>query len=319
MAQHGPSGVAKPAFHDERMGFRPVLLALFLCVLWGGLGPALKISLEGIPPLAAAGWRFLLGLMCILGWCLLHRIEWWPPAGHQGTLLVYGLIFALQISVFNLGTHLISSNHSVVLLNTYPLFSALLAHFLIPNDRLNRKKMAGLLVAFLGVGLIFMGSPSRVIIGDWLVLASGFLLGVILVYSKFLVERLTPFQVPLWQMIYGVPIFFLLSFFWEQTQSYRLTVPVLAGLLYQGIVVSGFCFVVLVQLLQRHAVSRVTVFQFSTPVFGVVFSWLTLGEFPSGNLAFGVVLVGGGIYLISTVPVEAIYLRSEKPDALKDG
>lgn len=42
------------SFSDEKMAAQPALLTLFLCALWGGVGPTLKLALEGVPPLGVA-------------------------------------------------------------------------------------------------------------------------------------------------------------------------------------------------------------------------------------------------------------------------
>lgn len=285
------------------MELRPVLLTLFLCALWGGLGPSIKLSLQGMPPVALAGWRFLTGLLCLLVWCRVNRLTWWLPKKHHKALVGFALIFVTQICLLNLGTSLTSSNHSVVFLSTNPVFVALIAHFLIPNDRLHSWKVGGLLLAFVGICVIFLdgghvpaGNP---LIGDLLVLSSGFLLGVIQVYSKYLVRDLNAYQVIVWELVYGVPLYFALSFLFERNAVYHLTPAVIGGVLYQGIVIAAFSFVTWTRLLQHYAASKMSAFQFTTPVFGVILSWLILGDSVSSRFAIGVGLVAAGIYLVS--------------------
>jgi len=59
---------------QEAIGLRAASFALFLCLFWGGLTPGLKIALEGVPPIAVAGWRFLLGLIVIWLWAVAKRV-----------------------------------------------------------------------------------------------------------------------------------------------------------------------------------------------------------------------------------------------------
>src|SRR5262245_17461343 len=132
------------------MGRRAAAFALLLCLLWGGLAPALKLSLRSMTPFAIAGWRFLIALACIFLWCRLNQIEWRIPRRMHASLMAFAVLFAVQIGLLNLGAQWTSSNHTVVLLNTNPVFVALLAHFSIPNDRLNRQKLGGLIGAFAG-------------------------------------------------------------------------------------------------------------------------------------------------------------------------
>ena len=289
-------------FPAEKLGLRTVLFAIFLCAIWGGLSPALKISLEGVPPFGAAAFRFLIGLVSLLIWGSFKRIRWWRPAVTHKHLLAFGALFVFQISVFNLGTELTSSSHSIVFLSTNPVFVALVAHFLIPNDRLNLRKGCGLLLAFFGTWVIFAEGAEfhgNTLLGDSLVLLAGFLLGSVMVFSKFLIRHLTAFQVAVWQMIYGVPAFFLLSFWMEQERSYDVTASVAVALFYQGTIVAAFCFVAWTGLLRRHSVSQVSAFNFTTPLLGVLLSWVLLAEPVSSGFVLGVLLIALGIYLVT--------------------
>ena len=57
-----------------------------------------------------------------------------------------------------------------------------------------------------------------------------------------------PGKVLLWQSAPSVPIFFVLSALFE-TQAIQLDIIVLSAVLYQGLVVAGFCFILLTSLL----------------------------------------------------------------------
>ena len=297
-------------FRDEQMSARYVFFTLLLCAFWGGIIPAIKVSLSGLPPLATGVSRFFLGLLFLLVWCFLKRIPWRLTPGYHGALLLLGLIFVIQISALNLGTRITSSSHAAVFVNTSPLFIAFLAHFLIPNDRLNRKKMSGLSVAFLGVCFIFLDTPPTFIAGDWMVLGAGFLLSITQIFSKFLVRTLSPFQILIWQMIYGVPILLFLSALWEKDSTFHLTPWVLLSLLYQSLGVT--LFLIWLHLLRRFSASRLSVFQFSVPLFGVLLSWMILGESVSLSFGLGAALVAAGICLVSTAP-QSISKLKPKP------
>ena len=90
------------------------------------------------------------------------RHEWRP-------LLVLGLIFTAQIGLMNVGTGLTSAAHGSVVLNLYAVHTVVLAHFLIPGDRLTARRLAGALVAYGGIVLLFAGdraSAGASLVGD---------------------------------------------------------------------------------------------------------------------------------------------------------
>src|SRR5207249_4364102 len=80
-------------------------------------------------------------------------------------LVFLGLLFTLQIGSMNVGTSLTSAAHSAILLNLYAVHTVVLAHFLIPGDRLTLRKLTGVLVAYAGIVLLFVhqiggGAPT---------------------------------------------------------------------------------------------------------------------------------------------------------------
>jgi drug/metabolite transporter (DMT)-like permease len=285
----------------SQFGLKPSLIILLLCLFWGGVAPSVKIALDGIGPYSIAAWRFLTGFVVICLWSLITGNPIEQPKRQRLALFVFALIFVMQIVTVNAGIKLTLSSYAVVLLNTSPLFVALLAHWWIPGEKLNVRKVIGLSLAFAGVFIIFMPSIPRpeLLLGNILCFAAGFLLSIIHIYSKLLVRTIKPSQMVFWEFAYGVPLFFLLSFVFEK-EPYNITAPVVGSILYQGVIVAGFCFVTWVHFLQIFPASKMVSFQFSIPVFGVVLSWLILGEPLSKHLLFGVFLVAVGIFLVTS-------------------
>ncbi|HKB26212.1 MAG TPA: DMT family transporter [Methylomirabilota bacterium] len=128
-------------------------LALLVSILWGANPVAIKIGLADAPPLRLAWMRFLVGGVVVALWAWAGgrlaglRIERgeWPELGFLG------LLFTAQIGLMNVGTSLTSASHSAILLNLYAVHTVVLAHFLIPGDRLRAKKVVGILVAYSGI------------------------------------------------------------------------------------------------------------------------------------------------------------------------
>ena len=72
-------------------------------------------------------------------------------------------------------------------------------------------------------------------------------------------------------------------------------------MLYQGIVVAGLCFIILVFLLQHHSPGRLGGFGFATPVVGVLLSAALLDEAISPYLLASMGLVAVGIVVANWV------------------
>jgi drug/metabolite transporter (DMT)-like permease len=294
------SGPPKQTDRSEHLPARIMGMALFLAMLWGGLAPTIKISLSGVPPLGVAWMRFGIGMVVIALWSgLVERVRLRPTRAEMPHLLAIGVLFTFQIATLNVGTRSTSAGHSSTLLSAYPLFVALLAHWLVPGDRLSPIKVMGMVAAFVGVAFVFAerGGSGGDLRGDACVLVSAILLAGIVVYTKRLTAWISPYRVLLGQMVVGVPSFLAGSLLWEGQAAYRFSWSVTLAILYQGLVVAAFCFVVWVHLIQRYSPSRVTAFSFSTPLFGVLLSALLLDEPVTPGLGIGVACVAVGIYL----------------------
>ena len=75
-------------------------------------------------------------------------------------LISLGVIFSVQIATMNVGIGLTGAAHGAVLLNSYAVHAVVLAHFLIPGDRLTPPKVGGVLVAYVGIVLLFVRDLS---------------------------------------------------------------------------------------------------------------------------------------------------------------
>jgi drug/metabolite transporter (DMT)-like permease len=278
-------------------------MVLLLAALWGGNVVAIKIGLRGIPPLAAAGLRFGIALPLIALWARVRNVSLKPRAGEMPSLLILGLVFTAQITVLNWGTRLTLAGRATVILHTYPVIVAFLAHFMIPGDRLNWTRLVGVILAFAGIVAVFweklaIGTGGTVP-GDLLCLGSGFLLGLMNVLLKRYVQTIEESRLLVWQMIIGVPLFFALHALFDRGSSFNFTPDVIAALIYQGVIVGVFCFLTWLSILKRHSPSRLTVLFFTAPLWGLLASYLLLGEGISIGLAIGGGMVALGIFLVN--------------------
>ena len=231
---------------EDSIPVRTTLFVLLLALLWGGNVVAIKIGLRGIPPLAAAGIRFGIALPLIALWARIRNVSLKPRSGEVIPFLVVGLIFTIQIAILNTGTQLTLAGRATVILHTYPVFVAFLAHFIIPGDRMSWYRLIGVICAFAGIVAVFweklwIGTGGS-IIGDSLCLGSGFLLGLLTVLIKRYVQTIEAPRLLVWQMIIGVPLFFLLHVVLERGSSFQFSPDVITALLYQAVVVGVFCF-----------------------------------------------------------------------------
>jgi drug/metabolite transporter (DMT)-like permease len=288
------------AIRNDAIGLRAGALALLMAMLWGGNSVAIKIGLAGMPPAAMAALRFVLGALTVWVGALFVGVSLAVPRAVWKGLAGLGLLFTVQIWLLNAGTGYTTASRSGVLINVYPFFLALFSHFFVPGDRISFAKAIGLVFSFSGVALLFAESIS---LADthYLLALSGMLLGLRQVVLKRLVQGLHPFQVLFWQASLSLPLFALWSLCLEADAVYMWNAEVVLAVFYQGIVVAGLCFVLLVFLIRHHSPSRLGVFSFLTPVVGVLLSAWLLDEELSPVLLASLALVVLGIVVTNRV------------------
>ena len=281
-----------------------VLASIAIHALWGGNPVAVKLGLTVFPPMWSAFVRFFIATICVVMWARYQGISVWPRKGHFATLLIVGTAFTVQITVMNIGFSLTSGTVASILQSTNPLFVALFAHFMVSGDRMNLRKSIGLVLAFMGVGLVLLKITDLENIGvigfgGFIVLASSMLLGLRLVLMVKPLRALDEVPVVFWMMVIGLVPFAVGGLLFETVHWENLGWIPVTGLLYQGIVIAGLGFMVFSYLMKRYSPSIVASFNFVSPLSGVLLSMLLLGDELTASIVFGVVFVGMGLYLIA--------------------
>ena len=246
--------------------------------------------------LVFAGWRFALaGILVLLVTRLKgHRIV--PKRDEIKPILAISLFQSmLQYVCYYIGLSGTTGTKGSVLSGTQTFFALLLAHCLLPNDKLNRRKTLGCICGFAGVLALGLGGLNGFnLTGDGLVLLSAVSAGAGALVSRIYTPGRDPMLLTGWQLLIGGC--FLLGV--GTMGGGALGRVTLGGVLLLGymIVLSAAAFTIWTALLGKFPVGKVSLFGFLIPVFGTLFSALVLGEniFTARNLA-ALVLVSGGI------------------------
>ena len=252
--------------------------------------------------MALAFLRFVIGLVIIGGWALYRGVSLRLRRGELPRLLLLTTIFILQIICLNTGTLFTTASRSTIFINVYPFFTAVFAHLWIPGERLSVPKTLGIVVAFSGVFVTVapkLGGGEATVLGDIIVLVSGCFLGLRVVVTKLLIQSIHPYRLLAWLLTLSLPCYVSMNLLFERGLPMQLTFSSGAALLYQGGVIAGFCFLAWTAVLERYSASKLVVLFFATPLSGVVFSYVFLGDELTLSLLGGAVLVAAGIYLVN--------------------
>jgi drug/metabolite transporter (DMT)-like permease len=221
---------------------------------------------------------------------------------------VVGFLFGSEFALIYAGLEYTLASRTYILVYTAPFFVALGAHFFLSGDRLNRWKLIGLTIAFLGASLLFVNnrgaSPGGMLVGDLMALAAGALWAATTIYIKrYLVGRATPMQTLFYQVFFSVPLLFGASFLTEGPFVTGFSALTAVSLFYQCIIVASVSFIFWFEMVHRYPISLLHAFTFFVPVFGVTISGvLILGELITVRLITALAMVGLGMLLVNYRP-----------------
>ena len=278
---------------------------LGLCLIWGVQQVVIKIAAPDIAPVMQAASRSGIAALLVAG--LICWKGGWDqvPATWRAGLLA-GSLFGLEFFFIAQGLALTSAAHMSVFLYTAPIFTALGVNWLLPSERLRPLQWLGILLAFVGIAFSFAGGVSfadmdrNMLLGDACGILAGMAWGATTVVVRG--SRLAEAPVTLtlfYQLMVGFIGLLLIAALSGQISHVNLTAVAVASVLFQGLVVSFFSYLVWFWLLKRYMASNLAVFSFMTPMFGVTFGVLVLKEPLSVNFIAGAVLVLLGITFVS--------------------
>jgi drug/metabolite transporter (DMT)-like permease len=277
-----------------------------LCIIWGLQQVILKMAAPDISAVMQIALRS--GLSALMVYPMIKLAEGVSLWGREYLApgILVGILFASEFFLVAEALRFTSASHTVVLLYTAPIFVALGLHWKLPSERLSLLQWSGIALAFLGISIAFLFHPAgsaaastTALWGDALALLAG-----ILWAATTIAVRLTKLaEAPATQtLFYQLFIAFLLLFplaFAMGQASIQWTPFTIGSLLFHTIIVSFASYLIWFWLLKEYLASRLGVFSFLTPLFGVLFGVVLLNEKIELNFVVGTVLVMLGIMVVS--------------------
>jgi drug/metabolite transporter (DMT)-like permease len=281
-------------------------LMVLLCALWGVPQVLIKLAAADVAPIMQVALRSGISSVLVLAWVRWTRqpVGLLEPGRWAG--LAAGSLFAAEFLFVAEGLRHTAASHMAIFLYTSPVFTALGLHLALRAERLSRLQWAGILTAFAGIavafggGLLETGPTGETLLGDLLGVAAGAAWGATtVVVRRSALSEAPPAQTLLYQLLVGFVLLLLAAALSGQAGRVASTALAWTSLLFQGVVISFASYLAWFWLLRRYLASRISVFSFMTPLFGVSFGVLLLGEPLTPSFVGGALLVLAGITVVS--------------------
>ena len=299
-----------------------LVVCLASCLLWGSAFPCIKIgyrlfaidSADVASIIAFAGMRFLVaGIMVVCFMSLARRRPMVPRRGEWAAVWELSLFQTiLQYVLFYLGLSHATGVASSIIEGSNSFVCVLLSCLAFRSERLSWRKVAGCAIGFLGVALVAVGDElgagmSFTLLGEGLVLASTVSSAISSNLIKGFSKEHDAALLSGWQFVVGGASMLAVGlacggrFVPASSQQAGAAWALLAYLA----LISAVAYTLWSIALTENPVSRVTVFGFMNPVFGVILSAVLLNETDAMDPALAVlalVLVSIGIVVVNREP-----------------
>lgn len=282
-------------------------LMIVLCMVWGLQQVILKMAASDISPLMQIALRSGLAALLLLPLVLLdQKSQLMNPKNVKAGALV-AVLFSLEFFLLAQALQLTSASHAVVLLYTAPIFVALGLHWKLPSERLTLLQWTGIGIAFIGIVVTFIRPQQigvntfqqQMLWGDLYALAAAIAWAATTVTVRLSSLAQAAVTQTLFYQLAGSFILLLgLAFFMGQAVV-QWTPLVIGSLAFHTLIVSFASFLAWFWLLRNYLASRLGVFSFLTPLFGIIFGVWLLDENIEANFIFGTTLVLLGILVVS--------------------
>ncbi|HCS51989.1 MAG TPA: hypothetical protein DIW81_10410 [Planctomycetaceae bacterium] len=274
-----------------------LLLALLCAVIWSGQGIAVKLAVLELPPYLIVSLRHLIAIPFLFGWMLWTGSSFRLDPGKFCYVLMNALFVCISMVLFVFGTEGTTSSRSMILVNSFPLFSAIFCSLLLVDSRISIKQSISLLIAFMGVVLILYSPEESTLAGEILVLFSAAAIGLKVALVRYLLLKLESAPLVFWTTVLTSLICGILSFLFEHAEI-KWNNAALLAVCYQGIMVSALGSLLWTSLLSRHNPHDLTPFQLLAPALGILAGVVFLSEPLTLRMILGSLCVLAGLGLV---------------------
>ncbi|MGB7297545.1 MAG: DMT family transporter [Candidatus Aminicenantales bacterium] len=269
---------------SSRLGVTDFLMLLAV-VLWAANFSVIKIALREFTPLSFNGPRLTIASLLLLlflwrkeGRLSLPKTDLWKVA-------VLGIVGNTFYQFFFIhGIHRTTASKTSLVMTITPVFIALLSALFI-RERIHWVGWLGILMAFSGIYFVIFGRPgavsfsSRNLQGDLLILFGNLFWAVYTVFSKPLLERMSPLKLTTLSLAIGTLFYLPLTVRETAALSWRsLSLSGWAALLFSAVFAIAVSYVIWYSSVKRVGNTKTGIYGNITPVFTVLFAYLFLGE-----------------------------------------
>jgi len=285
---------------------------ILLGLIWGSSFLWIRIAVQDTGPFTLVALRLLFGLAGLAAISLVRRQHFPRDRKIILSLAAMGMInIALPFTLISWGEISVESGLASILNGTVPLFSIIIAHFWLHDERITVPRIVGLVVGFAGVVILVgrnldFSSVSAGFFGQLAIIGAAISYAVSASYSRKylrgqppLIQSTATILVADAVMWLSLPAVGTLAPSLDAPNQFP-TLPITwFAIVWLGLLGSCVAFLLFYYLLNSWGATRTTLVTYVFPVVGLVLGIVFLGETMDWRLGVGSALILSGIVVVN--------------------
>jgi len=297
------------------------IVFILLGAIWSSSFLWIKIGIQELSPTMLVAFRMLFGALTAVAIAVQRKVAWPRDGRTWAAFAILGpTSLAVPIFLISWGERSIDSAVASILNATVPLFTLVIAHFSLGDDRMTLPKVVGLLTGFAGVAVLLSeglaGASRASLTGQAAVILAAVFYAGSAVYARKATQHvggwirgagpLITASVAMWLVVPAV--------------EHPIRMPLLpitwVAILWLGVFGSGLAMIMFYYLIHEIGPTRSSMVTYLFPLGGVALGVAFLGEHLSWQLVAGAVLIISGLLVVNRKPAPAVPAAPRRAPAL---
>lgn len=285
-----------------RPGLGAYVLLVALALVWGGSFLFIKIGVATIPPVTLTALRLITATAVLIIAALIAgqslprgRAVW----GSIALVALFGNV--LPFSLIGWGEEVIDSGLAAILMAGMPLFTLVCAHFVTDDEKMNGRKLIGVLCGLAGL-IVLIGPEKLSQLGEdavrQLAVAAASVCYAINALFIRRIKGVRAYALAASVMIASIPMVVPLAFVMEQPLQLTPSGASLMAAVVLGLFQTALATLMMLALIQRQGATFFSQINFIVPLVGVVYGVVFLAEIPKPSAIVALALILIGIYIV---------------------
>lgn len=287
-----------------------------VCFFWGTTYLAIRIGVEVLPPALFAGIRFIVA-GSIFTTVLRMRGYALPARGELADIAIVGIaLLTVANGMVVWAEQWVPSGLAALIVATLPFWIVGIEAVLPRGDRLNPRKVIGIVIGFSGLIILLWpeikGSiDSAYLIGILAMFIAPVSWGGGSIYSKYRKINTSPLMAAAFQMLFGGTVLIVIGLASGEVDRFAPNPQGIAAIAYLIIFGSIVGYGSFMFALSKLPASFVSTYAYINPVIAVILGWFILDERLDWMLVLAMILILLGVILVQS---GALRVTTNRPD-----